>query len=247
MTFYGVDLSHHNTITSYTELVTATDFIILKASEYRSDPTFADRKKALKGSTVLGAYHFANPDASPVDQANLFLSVAGYDMDLYALDLEIPMQNPGQFASLFLRQLKENLRQSGSSAPVMFYTYSAYLRAHSVPFDLTYYPLWIADYTGRVPYMKPWTSAQIRQTTSTGSIPGVLGHVDFDVWNTESMKTESKGNDMNMSDAIAVRDALHTPPDRSITVETWMQELYNRISTIERNVAAIQASIQPKS
>jgi lysozyme len=92
---YGVDLSHHNTVTNW-ELVEA-DFIFLKATE---GSTFTDSKyisyrdKAQKHGIAVGAYHFMTTSSSAKRQFQNFYRVVGENIDLLPV-LDVEKQTKG--------------------------------------------------------------------------------------------------------------------------------------------------------
>ncbi|HEU4626232.1 MAG TPA: glycoside hydrolase family 25 protein [Steroidobacteraceae bacterium] len=90
MTNAVIDLSHHNTVTSFERVANAgIRGVIHKATQGTRfvDPTFASRRKQVRDAGLLfGAYHFGTA-GSGTDQAEHLLSVAGADT-LLILDLE---------------------------------------------------------------------------------------------------------------------------------------------------------------
>jgi lysozyme len=90
-----IDLSHLNTVTSFTDIKSAgIAGIIHKATQGTnwSDPTYAGRKpQALAAVLLWGAYHFGT-NADGAEQAQYFLKVVNPGPnDLLALDFE---ENP---------------------------------------------------------------------------------------------------------------------------------------------------------
>ena len=85
-----IDLSHHNTVTSYRDIAAAGIVgVIQKASQgfAYQDPTFAERKQAVQQAGMLfGAYHFGVA-GDAVAQAEYFLKAAG-GAGLLVLDYE---------------------------------------------------------------------------------------------------------------------------------------------------------------
>ena len=171
-------------------------FAFLKASDstdYR-DPTYAtNRARANAVGVLVGAYHFARPDATPGDavaEADLFVDAAapaGGDL-LPVLDLEVsggltttPLQ---AWVRTFLDRVYERtgLRAAIYVSPSFWSTYMG----NTATFALDGYPvLWIAHWTtASAPSMpasnwagEGWT---FWQYTSDGAVPGISGRVDLD-------------------------------------------------------------------
>lgn len=85
-----IDISHHNTVSSFEKVLQAGVFgIIHKATQGTSyvDPTFsANRRKAEQAGLRVGAYHFGTA-GDPIAQADHLVSTAGLDT-LLVLDFE---------------------------------------------------------------------------------------------------------------------------------------------------------------
>lgn len=146
----------------------------------------ANRRRAGQAGVRFGAYHFARPDRNkPETEADHFCRVVGKldRRDLRpVLDLEqettLKWREIEEWARAFNRRVRAHL----GVTPV-FYSYPAYIASMSLERTIGN-GLWLASYgpndgrrhTAVVP--KPWKRYVAHQYTSTGSVPGVHGHVD---------------------------------------------------------------------
>ena len=89
--YWGIDLSHHNTVTDWSQV--EVDFVILKATEGATykDPKFKKYLKEAKSYNInVGAYHFMTTSSSAEAQFENFKNVVNRDdIDLIpVLDIE---------------------------------------------------------------------------------------------------------------------------------------------------------------
>ena len=167
-------------------------FAFVKATEgptgYYQNPYFASDWANIRAAGLIrGAYHFARPEFSAIDQANYFISVVGAGAspgDLPpVLDLEqtggLAPANLASWTQAFLSRV-----QALTGRTPMVYS-SPYFIRNSLgnTAQFSQYPLWLADYTGRsgpsYPLPGSWGSFTFWQFTSTASVPGISGNVDM--------------------------------------------------------------------
>jgi lysozyme len=167
-------------------------FAFVKATEgptgYYQNPYFySDWAGVRAAGMVRGAYHFARPEFSAVDQAHYFISVIGASSqpgDLPpALDLEqtggLSPADLGYWTQTFLTTVK-----SLTGRTPILYSYPYFLR-NSLGNTTAFagYPLWLADWTGRstpnYPLPGGWGSFTFWQYTSGATVPGISGNVDM--------------------------------------------------------------------
>lgn len=185
MTLFGVDISHHQTVTSMTAVAQAgNSFVIAKATEgtpgtFRDPSYTAFRTATHNAGMVFGAYHFARP-GNPVDQANFFCDVAALSSgELPVLDMEDPAVGDMAAWSLpFAQQVKSRL----GVTPGVYLNQSYLAHYNWQPLvDLGCW-LWLADYDNQ-PTGGPsgkWPFFAIKQYTDRGVVPGIAGGVDRD-------------------------------------------------------------------
>lgn len=102
--------------------------------------------------------------------------------------LDLELGNLGKtFTSNWVVQWANTIK-AGLGVDPIIYTYTSYA-SNELNSSVTSYPLWIANYNyappSTLPASKyvPWSSYKFWQYSSTGSVPGISGNVDLDVYN----------------------------------------------------------------
>jgi lysozyme len=190
-----IDLSHHNTVTSFAKIKAAGIVgVIHKATQGFSyfDPTFvSNRKKAIDAGLLFGSYHFGVAGDAQA-QAEYFLSKAGTD-PLIVLDFEgnpqghdmslqeaehfvhYVQQVTGRYPGLYSgHTIKEALASAGITSPDQT--------------ELSKCWLWIAQYSPSPLIPKVWASWTMWQYTdgAAGYEPHTvdgIGRCDRDKFN----------------------------------------------------------------
>lgn len=105
------------------------------------------------------------------------------------LDIELPQD--GSLTKTFTSQWVVNWAntiKAGLGVDPIIYTYSSYASS-KLNSSVTSYPLWIANYNYSPPstlpasQYTPWSSYKFWQYSDAGSVPGISGDVDLDVFN----------------------------------------------------------------
>jgi lysozyme len=195
----GIDVSHWQGTINWPMVAGAgKKFAILKATQgtWYTDPTYAGNHASAKAAGLwTGAYHFAEPDATPNDaalEAAYFVS----RMNLGVNDL-IPALDLEQAGGLSVAALQawvttfmgEVTRRIGNRP--MIYTspafWAKYMGNTTALADAGYKTLWVAHWGVAAPTVpannwggKGWT---FWQYTSSGTVPGISGRVDLDRYN----------------------------------------------------------------
>jgi len=195
----GIDVSHHQGSINWT--MVANDgkvFAFCKATEGMTyhDPNFSTYMvNGNAAGMVMGAYHFARPDNnSALQDANNFLSRAqNYIGEGYlppVLDLEDPNASTHLDQIYTSTQLTNwvqdwlNRVETQTGIRPIIYTnshYAGYLNS-----SLNSYGLWIAK-PGTSPSTPPtnlghWNNWMFKQYSWYGSVNGISGNVDLDVY-----------------------------------------------------------------
>lgn len=189
----GLDISHWQGQPDMGAIKRAGyDFIVLKATEgtYYQDPDFhVNRDNARAAGLIVLAYHFAR-NGDPVAEANYFLDFVGAFQhgEGYDLDWEVPGDAP-TFTLAFLTQCKARTGFNGG-----VYLNNYYL----TNFDWTKvkasnFSLWYARYNDTANDSPGTWLCSMKQYTSTGSVPGVNGPVDKDVFYGDEAQLTSMG------------------------------------------------------
>ena len=182
-----IDLSHFNTVTSFSEVKAGgVAGVIHKATQSTDwfDPTYAARKQQAEAAGLWwGAYHFGtNNDGAA--QAQYFLSkVNPGPNDLLALDFE---QNPK--SQMTIEQAEEFVTEIFNQTGRYPGFYSDELAGQLLGGDansiLANCWFWRAEYGGSSPSVPPaWPTWTMWQYTSSGAVSGISGVCDRDTFN----------------------------------------------------------------
>lgn len=180
----GIDISAHNGDVDFQAVRSAGySFVIIKASEGSSfkDGSFhSNIWRARKAGLMVGVYHFFRFDATGMMQALNFLhSLNGQHLDLpVCIDVEQWTNPTDRTTSRVLHTLDFLIRRlERQGHKVMIYTNKDGY-ADFVARRFSDYPLWISSFTP-LPASINWT---IWQYSHAGSVPGVKGNVDLNVF-----------------------------------------------------------------
>ncbi len=192
----GIDISHHQGAINWQQVRSSGRvFAFVKATEGFTfdDPLFAQNMTAGQAAGVLmGAYHFARPDNNAaIDEADHFVAVAGPWLRngflRPALDLErLPDEGPGALTQ-WVNEWMDRVEARTGVAPVIYA--SATYANWCLDASLTPHPLWIPYWTGGdvqsgdPPTTGVWQGWTFWQYSSTGTVPGINGAVDVDIFN----------------------------------------------------------------
>jgi len=188
-TVRGIDISRHNgAAIDFDEVARAGyRFVYIKASEGTDfkDPEFVDNiRRARRAGLDVGVYHFFRFDTDGEMQAiNLLHSLRGRRTDLPpAIDIEEWGNPDGEATSRIIGRLRAMLTALGREGiDVILYTnkdgYERFVRGN---FDD--YPLWLSSFSTPASDIG-WT---IWQHSHAGSVPGIAGSTDLNVFNGDS-------------------------------------------------------------
>jgi len=195
----GIDVSHHQGSIDWAQVCSAGyRFAFVKASEGVgwTDPNFeANMENGREAGLLMGAYHFARPDLgnSPVDEAEYFINIASkYLAEGFlrpVLDLERGASLGKDALSEWVHTWMETVRKETGIEPIL-YVNSNYANNY-LDESLTKYYLWIAHWTYDIsvsPNTGIWESWSFWQYSDNGSIPGIAGGVDLDLFNGDMQK-----------------------------------------------------------
>ena len=177
------------------------------------DSRFDYNFKAIRAQGLLrGVYQYFEPGQDPIAQADLMLSMINNAGGLQpgdlppVLDLETTSgKSPAVVQSQALKWLQRVEAKTGRKP--MVYT-AAYFSQSNIGAALKAYPLWIANYkyttTGACPLMPDsgWSRWRIWQYSDKGSVPGISGNVDMNVF------------DGSLADLKAFAGATTPPPPK---------------------------------
>lgn len=183
----GIDIYHGDMISNIGLVKAGIEYAFLKAYEKTIDSKFKSRWVAMKTAGIIrGAYDFFHPNINPLTQANAFLNIVGSlevgDLPC-ALDWEstdgVPSATDRANALIWL----QHVEQSTGVIPII-YTGPYFADALKLDSRFGRYPLWVAHYGVSCPLVpSPWVNWTFWQTSESGSVPGISGHCDKDVFN----------------------------------------------------------------
>ncbi len=178
-TLKGVDIYHGDGPIQFHDLMAAgVAFIFLKATQglHYTDPAFADNwGRAKEAGLLRGAYHFFDPGADPVEQADHFCHAVNLESGdiVLALDVETEGVNIGKKAFLCASRIKELT----GYWPILYASDSFYQSYLAAQFPPIMHTLWIARY-GHAPV----TKCAIWQYSDSGRVQNVRHALDTDVF-----------------------------------------------------------------
>ena len=190
---HGIDISHHQGRIDWQELKDnglidkfPVRFVMIKATEgaTRVDEFFKDNfYQAREHGFTRGAYHFYSTRSSAKKQAQFFISQVKLESgDLPpVLDVEHKpkQQSDAEFKASVLEWL--DIVEHHYGVKPIIYTYHKFKTQYLSDPVFDAYPYWIAHYyVNEVKYTGQW---KFWQHTDVGRLPGIKGHVDFNIYN----------------------------------------------------------------
>jgi len=208
----GIDVSHFQGTINWTSVKNAgIEFAFAKATEGVDfiDVNFVQYMNGARAAGVLiGPYHFARPDSSvsnPLDaanEANDFVDAIQPYYQQYlgkivapVLDVErLPYADTAAnraankaFLSNWVRNFNTVVVDRLGIMPIIYV--NSYYATTFLETNINQYPLWLANYNYTPPTTPPpaqwgvWSHWDFWQYTSSGSVSGISGNVDRDLFN----------------------------------------------------------------
>lgn len=188
-TLQGIDVSHYQGTVNWSSVKNAGIlFAYAKATDGNTytDPQFHTNWQAMQAAGILrGAYHFYETNDDPVTQAQNFIkavgSLAATDLPP-VVDIEIFKGAYGSASVSANLQIWLDTVEKALLRKPMIYTNTNFWN-ETVNADFSTYPLWIAEYGVSQPKIpSSWRSWSFWQSSQSGSVAGVTGSVDTDVF-----------------------------------------------------------------
>ncbi|HSF38641.1 MAG TPA: GH25 family lysozyme [Thermoanaerobaculia bacterium] len=183
----GIDVSHYQGTVDWQQVAGAgMAYAFVKATQGVStvDSQFAVNWPGVQAAGLLrGAYHFYQPGDDPQQQAENFLSVVQLEPGdlLPVLDIETL---GSQTASEIVQGIETwlgTVQAAIGRAPIVYTAPGFWNGLGTQQFGT--YPLWVAEYGVSIPKLPAgWTSWTFWQYSESGSVAGVSGSVDLDVF-----------------------------------------------------------------
>jgi len=180
----GCDISHFQGAPDFAAVrASGREFVVLKATEGTTvvDPEFAaSRSRAHGAGLVVGAYHFARAGHAAAE-AEWFARTVGSlaEGEFVCLDWEVP-GDPVSWSCRWLLAVEARL----GAKPLVYLNQSLRDGHDWTPVVAGDHGLWLARYDGStdpVPAGR-WRAPVMKQYTDEGSVPGIAGAVDLDVF-----------------------------------------------------------------
>jgi lysozyme len=184
---HGIDVSHHQGPIDWAPVkASGQAFVFLKATEgadFRDTRFVENWRDARAEGLVTGAYHFFTFCSPGVAQAENFLAVAPRDEPMlpFAVDVEFTGNCVGWES---VRQIQtelvafvEHVRERAGAAPLLYTTED--VRLELVPRELQQHSYWVRSLWGEPSAEIDW---RFWQYSDTGSVPGIRGEVDLNVF-----------------------------------------------------------------
>ena len=200
---YGVDVSHHNTVTDWDQVAkNGPGFVFVKATEGQTgvDATYKSHiQAAAAAGLATGSYHFLSPTTAPEAQADNFLRTmdgAGVDQALPpVMDLEwSPSTTNDNWAQKSATQIADIAKAwldkvaAATGITPIIYTNKGWWdgRLGSTGAQLHGHDIWISRYgrySNGTPEVMDGFNWRYWQFTDRATIPGVSGPIDGSVAN----------------------------------------------------------------
>jgi GH25 family lysozyme M1 (1,4-beta-N-acetylmuramidase) len=215
MAITGPDISHHQTSADFAAVARAGhQFVALKVTESTNyvDPTFSARRAAAHAAgLVVGLYHFARA-GNAAGEAAWFLKQLGQVQrgEFLVLDWEVPAADPVGWCRAWLEAVR-----AATGIRALIYMNSTAERGSNWSPLIADYGLWLAKYDGSQAQtaVTHWSALAMKQYTDKGTVPGVPGPCDVNVFygTTDQLRAYGAGGD-DMPTAKEIVDELMNRP-----------------------------------
>ena len=187
----GIDISHYQHTIDWSKVkADGLSFVYVKATEGADgvDDEFATNWAGVKSAGLeRGAYHFYNFCKTGAKQAAQFIKTVPADAD--ALPPTIDLEESGDCKAMpakaaFRKDLEAfvaAVQAAYGHSPILYVNYSIYAKYFQGENDA--YRLWIADVKHEAPAMPDSAAWTMWQYGWHGTVPGIAGDVDLDVFN----------------------------------------------------------------
>jgi lysozyme len=143
--------------------------------------------EARRVGVLRGTYQFFQPDQDPIAQADLLLENMGTlapDDLPPVIDVEAMGGLTGPQVTVSVQAWLDHVEAATGRTPIIYSGYYFWRDQVGEPPGFARYPLWIPQYGPVCPLIPDsWPRWDFFQTSSTGSIAGISGNVDTDLWN----------------------------------------------------------------
>jgi uncharacterized protein (TIGR03382 family) len=188
-TVEGIDVSYYQGAIDWAAVhADGIDFAFIRTSDGVGfeDPRYDENRAGARAAGVLrGTYQFFRPGQDPIAQADLLLARLGDDPDDLppVLDVEATDGVAPEALAAAVTQWMEYVEAALGEAPII-YTGKYFWNDQVGGAPSGDYPLWIANWGVSCPDLPgAWGDWAFWQTSATGTVAGISGDVDTDVFN----------------------------------------------------------------
>jgi lysozyme len=184
----GIDISHWQGTIEWPAIPKEYEFVFMKASETTNfvDPMFHENWEASKDEGFCrGAYHFWRYAGDPVQQAQCFAAVVGEDLGELppVLDVEDPNAPKGVDTPERILLCADEIERLWGQKPIIYtacWYWNEWVRtaADNDLWTAHWKPVWMGSPCLPI----GWNDWKFWQYSSRGSVPGIQGNVDLDVF-----------------------------------------------------------------
>jgi lysozyme len=187
-TVQGVDVSRWQGSVDWGQVASSgVAFAFARVADgLEADPRFTGNYSGIEAAGMIrGAYQVLRPGEDPIEQADLFLSTIGPTApgDLPpALHVELTDSQPPSVIRQAIEDWVSTIEQATGRAPLIFT--NAFFWDGSVAGPASSpYPLWVAHWDVACPNTPAsWLGWDFWQYTGSGSVPGIVGPVNRNVF-----------------------------------------------------------------
>ena len=184
----GIDVSYYQEAIHWNRVRRAgVLFAFIRVSDGATflDPRFdSNWAGAERAGIMRGAYQYFRPDESAIAQADVLIAALQRDRGELPPVIDVESEggkSPAQIARAVTLWV-ERVRTRLGVEPII-YTGPDFWRTKVGNADLSSQPLWLAHYTTGCPTIPaPWTAWTFWQHTDSGTVPGIDGPTDLDVF-----------------------------------------------------------------
>ena len=190
---HGIDVSHHQGRIDWRKLKDQglidkfpVRFVMIKATEgaSRIDENFKENfHEARENGFTRDAYHFYSVYSPAKKQAEFFIKNVKLENGDLPPVLDVEHKPNHQTDEEFVASVREwlDIVEDYYGVKPIIYTYYKFKLRYLNDSIFDSYPYWIAHYyVDEVEYEGPW---KFWQHTDAGRLPGIKGHVDFNIYN----------------------------------------------------------------
>jgi GH25 family lysozyme M1 (1,4-beta-N-acetylmuramidase) len=188
----GIDVSHHQPSINWGQVAASgVSFAFMKATEGvgYTDPNFQQNLTgASAAGLVVGAYTYAHPETDPTQQADYFADAMGV-LPRGSLPPVLDLEATGGLSVAQLvtwtQTFLDRLEYRTGIVPMIYTGPNFWQTRLGNSTAFARYPLWEAHYTSLpAPYqIGGWSTYDVWQYTSSGTVGGIAGSVDLDRFN----------------------------------------------------------------